>query len=309
MPMFRRALIATALLAAPPCLAQAAAAPATAPCLVRVNAAPSAWLIQGYDPFGGTAAEATFGATFTNDGEGECRFRPIFQLDQPPFGLRKDNGSSGNGKPINYALLSMWDSQDVTPRAGRSQRMPSQRELVLRPHEARTLLYKLVADPDDVREAGDFTQNVTLEAQDSQYRSLGGARLVLGLNILPSARIGLTGAYATANGHAVVDLGELRTGLAPVPLQLRVNSTSSYELNVTSANAGRLRLGSTDWYVPYDIAIGHDAVNLTTGSVISAPKANNVRRDSLPIKFIIGDTAGRRAGTYSDTISISVTAR
>ena len=32
-----------------------------------------------------------------------------------------------------------------------------------------------------------------------------------------------------------------------------------------------------------------------------------LRRDSLPLAFLIGDVSDRRAGTYSDVISISVT--
>src|SRR3546814_16729847 len=58
-------------------------------------------------------------------------------------------------------------------------------------------------------------------------------------------------------------------GVAPVPLQLRVASTGSYDLNVTSANSGRLRLGSSDWYVPYSLAIGGNSVNLTGVRTIS----------------------------------------
>ncbi|MBD3745599.1 hypothetical protein CPA46_07210 [Sphingopyxis terrae subsp. ummariensis] len=112
-----------------------------------------------------------------------------------------------------------------------------------------------------------------------------------------------------SDGHAVVDLGELRTGVAPVPLQLRVSSTGQYDLQVTSANSGKLRLGASDWTVPYSIAVGGTAVNLAGTSRLSGPTGNGYRRDSLPIQFIIGDVSDRRAGTYSDVISISVTAR
>lgn len=276
----------------------------SAECVIRANASPASWIIQGYDPFGGSSAEGTFGVTFVNDGSAECRFTPVFELRQPPFGLSK-----GTGKPIRYALLNLSDTQDVTPRAGRSNRLSSNREMKLRPNESRSMLYKLVADPDDVRDAGTFTQDVTLEAQDSSFRSLGGTSLVLGLTVLPSARIGLAGAYAMNDGQAFVDLGELRQGVAPVPLQLRVNSTGEYDITVSSANSGRLRLGASDWFVPYTVAIGGNAVNLTGARTVSGPAASGLRRDSLPIQFVIGDVSDRRAGIYSDIVSISVTAR
>ena len=275
-----------------------------AECLVRINATPQSWLIQGYDPFDGAIPEGTFGITFVNEGTGECRFSPVFELVQPPFGLSK-----GSGKRIGYALLNLTDTQDVTPRAGRTQRNPSQRMLTLGASGSRTLLYKLVADADDVKDSGIFTQDVTIEAQDDSFRSLGGARLVLGINVRPSARSGLAGAYTMSAGHAVVDRGELRPGVAPVPLQLRVSSTGSYDLNVTSANSGRLRLGSSDWYVPYSLSIGGNSVNLTGVRTISGQANGGLRREALPIQFLIGDTSDRRAGVYSDVVSISVTAR
>ena len=304
--MLRPTLFLAAALLAIPVYAQAPIAPDArgAECLIRANATPTSWLIQGYDPFDSATPEGTFGVTFVNEGTGECRFTPTFELVQPPFGLSK-----GTGKPIGYALLNLTDTQDVTPRAGRTQRNPSQRMLTLGANGSRTLLYKLVADPDDVRGAGTFTQDVTIEAQDSSFRSLGGARVVLGIDVLPSARLGLAGAYTMNDGHAVVDLGDLRPGVAPVPLQLRVASTGSYDLNVTSANSGRLRLGSSDWSVPYSLAIGGNSVNLTGARTISGASNDGLRREALPIQFLIGDTSDRRAGVYSDVVSISVTAR
>jgi len=298
---------------APIFLAAASAAMAQSPgeapdsggqCRVRVSAVPTAWMIQGYDPFGSGIPEATFSATFINDGDGECRFSPTFQLNEPPFGLSK-----GAGRPIRYALLNLTDTQDVTPRAGRTQRRVSRAEVALAPNEVRTVLYKLVADPDDITDAGTFTQDVTLEAEDETFRVMGGARLVLGINVLPSARIGLSGAFSMNDGQAVVDLGELRQGPAPVPLQLRVNSTGRYEIGITSANAGRLRLGSSEWLVPYSMAIGGQSVNLASANTISGTAGMGAQRDSLPIQFVIGDTSNRRAGVYSDVVSISVTAR
>lgn len=273
-------------------------------CQLRVTTNPASWMINGIDPFSEQIAEGTFSAMFINEGTADCRFTPAFELRQPPFGLSK-----GTGKPIGYALLNLSESQDVTPRAGRSQRNPSGREVLLRPAETRTILYKLVADLEDVRDSGTFTQDLTLEALDGQFRSLGGASVVVGMTVLPSARIGLTGAYSMNDGQAVVDLGELRQGIAPVPLQLRVSSTGEYDISVSSVNSGKLRLGASDWSIPYSVAIGGNSINLNGASVLAGPGGSGFKRDSLPIQFLIGDVSDKRAGTYSDVISISVTAR
>lgn len=302
--MLRSLSILAATTLATPVLAQMPVVP-TADCLVRVQASPSSWIIQGYDPFGGSSPEGTFGVTIVNEGGAECRFTPVFELRQPPFGL--SNG--GTGKPISYALLNLTDTQDVTPRAGVTNRLSPGREMVLKPNESRSLLYKLVANPEAVRNAGTFTQDVTLEAQDKSFRSLGGTPLVVGITVLPSARIGLAGAYTMNDGQAMVDLGELRGGIAPVPLQLKVSSTGEYDITVSSANSGRLRLGASQWVIPYTMAIGGNSINLSGARTVSGPASAGARRDSLPIQFVIGDIADKRAGKYSDVVSISVTAR
>jgi hypothetical protein len=301
--MFRSLLLfGVSLLAAQAHAQTPTAAPAQ--CQLRVTASPASWMINGIDPFSEQMAEGTFSAMFINDGTADCRFTPVFELRQPPFGLSK-----GTGKPIGYALLNLSESQDVTPRAGRSQRNPSGREVVLRPTETRTILYKLVADLDDIRDSGTFTQDLTLEALDGQFRSLGGAAVVIGMTVLPSARIGLAGAYSMNDGQAVVDLGELRQGVAPVPLQLRVSSTGEYDISVTSANSGKLRLGASDWSIPYTVAIGGNSLSLRGASTLAGPGGSGFKRDSLPIQFSIGDVSDKRAGTYSDVVSISITAR
>lgn len=273
-------------------------------CYIRINAAPSAWIIEGYDPFSGYAAEGTYSVVFLNDSTKECAFYPSFELTQPPFGL-----SRGTGQPIPYAILDLGEARDVTPRAGRTLRQPSARRIVLSANESKSVLYKLVAQPREGSDAGTFTQDLTIEAQDDNFRSLGGATLVVGLTIQPSARIGLAGAYSFRDGQAVVDLGALRPGPAPVPLHLRVNSTGAYEISVTSANSGHLRLGSSEWSIPYAIAIGDQRLNLSGPRTISSSSTSGHRRDSLPLNFVIGDVADKRAGYYSDTISIAVAAR
>lgn len=303
--MLRPFLTLIAASMAVPALAQTpAAAGQSTQCRVNVNPAPASWIIQGYDPFSGSIPEGTFGVTFVNDGGAECRFKPTFVLRQPPFGLSK-----GSEKPVRYALLNLTDTRDVTPRAGRSQPRLSQSELVLQAGESRSLMYKLVAEPNDVRGSGTFTQDVTLEAQDSSFRSLGGTSLVFGINVLPSARVGLTGAYTMNDGQAVVNLGELREGVAPVPLQLRVSSTGDYDIVVSSANSGQLRLGSSQWFIPYSVAIAGNAVNLTGARTVTGTTRSGLLRDSLPFQFVIGDVSNRRAGVYSDVVSVSITAR
>lgn len=303
--MLRPFLTLLAASVAVPALAQtSASAGQTTQCLVRVNPTPASWIIEGYDPFGDSIAEGTFSVTFVNEGGADCSFTPTFELSEQAFGLSK-----GTGKSIRYAVLNLSNPRDVTPRAGQSLPLSPQRELALRPGESRSLMYKLVAQPTDVQGSGTFTQNVTIQAQDGNFQSRGGAGLVLGINVLPSARVGLSGAFSMNDGQAVVNLGELREGVAPVPLHLQVSSTGDYDIVVSSANSGQLRLGSSQWFIPYSVAIAGNAVNLTGAQTVTGSTRSGLLRDSLPFQFVIGDVSNRRAGVYSDVVSVSITAR
>lgn len=299
-------LFATLLFAASSGAAQGQVDPPNAPadCRLRVTAVPTGWFIQNYDPFGAGSPEATFSVSFVNDGSSDCRFYPFFQIDQPPFGL-----TASTGKPVNYVILDITSGVDVTPRAGRTQSILSKPGFFLSPNETKTVTYKFAAEPNDINASGTFAQNVTLEAQGEAFAVYGAARIPLALNVLPSARIGLAGAYTLDKGRAMVDLGELREGPASVPLNLRVQSIGTYEISVSSGNAGRLRLGSTDWTVPYSITVGGRPVNLSASDTVAGQTRGIHAREHLPIEFFIGDVSKRRSGVYSDIISISVTAR
>lgn len=273
-------------------------------CRIRIITAPNSWIIEGFDPFANGVAEGSYSATFVNDGDAECRFTPIFELQQPPFGL-----SQNNGRTIPYAILNMTDPQDVTPRSGRSQSLSITQQMTLQPNEQRSILYKLIADRETLIVSGIFSQQVALIARSDDLRSLGGITILIGVNVLPSARIGLAGAYTLNDGQAVVNLGALKTGVAPVPLQLRVNSTGEYDITLTSANNGRLRQGASQWSVPYSMIVNGTNINLSGTVSVSGPSKFGARNDSLPIQFVIGDISQQQAGQYSDTISISITAR
>ena len=293
-----------------PQLASAQAPAAVSPdlpgstCRVAVTPSPPSWIITGYDPFSDDLAEATFNVTFTNQGSADCVFTPNFELAQPPFGMSK-----GTGRRVRYSILNLTEAQDVTPRALRSQRRSGMREMTLRPRETRSILYRLVVDSNGISSAGTFTQDLTIEAQDSSFRSFGGSPIVVGITVLPAARIGLAGAYAISDGQAMVDLGELRPGTAPVPLNLRVKSTGQYDISVSSANSGFLRLGNSNWTIPYEMVIGGKSLTLKGQETIAGNSGQGIRVDTLPMQFVIGDTSNRRAGRYSDVVSISISAK
>ncbi|MBX3561932.1 MAG: hypothetical protein KF780_08980 [Sphingomonas sp.] len=119
--------------------------------------------------------------------------------------------------------------------------------------------------------------------------------------------MGLSGAFEVYGGQVSVDLGRLEPGVAPVPLQLRVQSTRRYRISVQSLHNGNLRLGDSNWTVPYQVSVGDRTFTLTGGATEHLfGSGNGYRRESLPLSFIVGPTNERRAGSYSDVVSIAV---
>ncbi|MDQ8758004.1 hypothetical protein RCO27_17395 [Sphingosinicella sp. LHD-64] len=301
MMKFIHLLLAAAFAVLPAAVAGQSAAPPAA-CRLRIDAAASSWIIRGYDPFGNSAPSGTFELIFTNEGDRECTFYPIFSVDQEPFGLR-----ANNGRRVPYALADMYGNYDATPVAGRTQRRATRRSVVVAPRSQQVVQYGFTVAEDMISGDGLYDQRVQIEAEGTDGLPLSARQLVLGIDVLPSATLGLSGAYQVSNGQALVDLGELREGFAEVPLQLRVQSTRRYKLILESQNNGRLELPGTDWFVPYQMSLGGQSVALSSGrGELSGQNGQGLTRESLPIRFRIGDVSDQRAGTYSDVISVSV---
>ena len=278
--------------------------PSSAGCRIRITPSPTSWLIAGYDPFGVEEAQGTYSVTYVNDSDSVCTFTPSFEFREPPFGL-----SDGLETPLRYAIVDLSQARDVTPRGGRTFARDARGLMSLDPKETRTVLYRFVPDTRSLQRDGTFSQELTIEAIDQRFNTIGGTPLVVGLTVLPSARIGLSGAYTVSGGQATIDLGPLREGVAPVPLNLRLSSTGPYEIDVVSANSGRLRLGGSEWSIPYSLAIDGQTMNLSAAASFSNRPDTGLRRDTLPLRFVIGKIDNVRAGSYTDTLSISVRAR
>jgi len=281
--------------------AQAQAQGRASGCHLRIEAPVSNWVIHGYDPFGSTPASDEFELTFYNDGGAPCRVRPSFDTDQQPFGL-----DQGTDPRLPYTLLNRTSNEDVTPRSGRTLASPARPLVVVNPGASQTLRFGLVVATDDLRTDGRFSQNLRLTAEDEQGGVAASRQLTLGLDVKAAALIGLSGAFTRSEGRALVDLGALQEGVAKVPLTLYIQSTRGFTVSFESQNNGKLKLAGTDWAIPYGIVVGDRTLTLGGAASYNSSLGTDRARRSVPFRFAIGNVAQKRAGTYSDVITVSI---
>lgn len=301
MPLARFMLAAALALTANAASAQSQVQRTTAGCRLRIDSNGTNWIIQGYDPFSGNQSTATFDVLFLNDGNGECRFRPIFMTDAAAFGLQGDRG-----RRVGYTLVDTYGNYDATPLGGRTVTRITNRPVVIGPGAQQLVRYVLNVATNEIAGDGLFSQRLIMEADEVDGTPIASRQFVLGINVLPSATLGLAGAFRRNGSQADVDLGELVEGVAPVPLALRVQSTRGYRLGVQSLNGGKLRLGGTDWTVPYQLQIDGRTVPLGGDVSLAIGRDSGLRTDTLPLLFRVGNVDDHRAGLYSDVLTVSI---
>jgi len=271
-------------------------------CKLRIDPGPTNWLIQGFDIFDTTPAEATFDITYTNNGTANCAFVTNFNLAGEPFGL-----TGPQSDRATYALYDAFSHFDATPLTGETRVSVIRRQVTLAPGQQQIVVIRFTVVRSDLQHDGEYAQPAVIEADRTDGAELAGKQIVLGIQVAPSARLGLAGAFTMRGGQPVIDLGDLKEGPVNLPLDLKVDSTRRYDVSFVSQEGGRLRLQGTDWTIPYDVTLDGILVSLAGGTgkyVSSGPQ--QLQHDSLPLGFVIGDTRTRRAGTYSDILAITV---
>jgi hypothetical protein len=105
-----------------------------------------------------------------------------------------------------------------------------------------------------------------------------------------------------------INFGTLEQGKRE-SFDLIVVSNSSYRVQFTSQNGGRLKHQSNNSYIEYITQINGSQVSLSAPTVAvndSSNTANTGRR--FPINFTVGKVSDKAAGVYQDMITVTVTA-
>lgn len=282
-------------------LALAAFAPGAAQAACTLSIEPSQdQLIVRHNPLETDAVQGTVEVSIVNRGDSECVGTLGASLRGETFGFRSDNG----GLPILYQLVDEKSRNDITPRAGRNLQRQGGRAIRLMPGERSLEILSVAALPDGSLSQGRYVQSLDLNILGGDGMPLASRPLTLGIDIIPAALIGIKGQLGRAR---TVNLGELEKGPKDLPVTLYVLSTGGYRVSVSSENNGRLKHRDAQWFVDYRLTLGRHALDLSSPDgfeIIS----NRARFDNYPVKIEIGETAGKRAGGYTDTVTFTVAA-
>lgn len=271
-------------------------------CRLVVESGQDQWIVS-YDPFVDATAERQFDMTVVNQGGAACVGVVGLDLRGESYGLSRN----GMGERLQYAVVDERASADITPRTGETVRRPGGRPVTLPPGDRAVMRFSVVLNTAEVPSAGFYTQTAVLTFEHPNGTPLAERPVTIGTRIAPAAMIGLKGEFRRSQGVATIDLGSLSEGARPLNTTLYVLSTSGYSVSVSSANSGRLRQGSTDWYVPYTLRIGDQTVDLASNRSLDVI-SDRARFDDYPLGVSVGPVAGVRAGEYTDTVRFTVAA-
>ena len=279
-------------------------APATAHAACMVSIEPSQdQLIIRHNPLEAGAAEGTIEVSVVNRGDSECLGTLGASLRGEQFGFRSDSGA----QIIPYQLIDEKSRNDITPRAGRNIQRLGGRTVRLMPGERSIEMISIEALPESSTSQGLYTQSLDLNMMSNDGNILGTRPLTLGIDIVAAALIGVKGQLGRARGVPSLDLGNLEPGPRDLPLTLYVVSTGGYRVSVASENQGRLKLVGAPWFIDYRLQLGRYDLNLRSADSFEII-SSRARFDNYPVKIEIGETADKRAGSYSDTITFTVAA-
>jgi hypothetical protein len=271
-------------------------------CELVIEGSPTEWVIN-HNPLTDTQATRQFDLSVVNRGEGPCTAVVSVDLRGEPFGL----SHSGAPERLPYVLVEESGPTDLTPRAGESRRAVETRPVNLGPGERALLRFSLSINTGEALAAGLYSQTAYIQIDHPNGAPWTERPVTLGVRVASAALMGLKGEFTRVGGVATINLGQLSEGSRPLNTSLYVLSTSGYAVSVSSANGGRLRQGSSEWYIPYRLAVGDRPIDLSAPGRIEVV-STRPRFDDYPLAVSIGSVAGRRAGDYSDVVTFTIAA-
>lgn len=159
------------------------------------------------------------------------------------------------------------------------------------------------------RRAGDYA-NTFVARIFANGRPMLDADFQLSVRVAPQAGLHVAGNGEGQLGRStVMNFGKLETGETLSAL-MAVRANGAYNLTVASENNGQMRhvsLTGENTAVPYTAWLDGQQLTLQGGTDARNYSTQNDGKNMSNIRIQIGDTRGRMAGQYRDTLRVTVT--
>lgn len=293
-----------------PILAAAAAlawlAPGVAQACDVVVVPTSSSLHLQYDPFAFTRTAGRL-LVDVESRESEPCSAELMLLDASRKSIAEtDIGGSG----VRVMLSAGAGDAALVPTAA-----PGVWRVTLEPGRRTKLSIDAVVVREAVATAGDHVTELLLEMRGAQASAARTAPIPIRLllSAAPRAQMNIVGANATfGQGTRItqVDFGEMVTGaVRRVFLQVRANTSA--RLTIVSANRGRLLRADAsagEVGVPYGALLFDQPVDLTRSWETMTEPPKSIAGASIPFDLVLGPVGSRAAGTYSDVLTLELSA-
>jgi hypothetical protein len=256
-------------------------------------------MLDDYDPFAAVDRVTVLNLDIRNTGAQDCQYKAYF-IRAPEFGAFGSN--------IEYALNDGSGSGLLVPSELALETANFLVSSPLAPSVAGQLDYAASVPRGQYSGPGEFDDTVTVILTQADHSiELDRMTLRLRMRVKSVLDISLLGGGIGAE----VDFGELAAGQSRT-LVLQAYSNEEYRLSLVSENNGALKHSDApqpdhlDWSVPYLLSVdGAPAALDSGGYVVPGGEGSKTGRPHQMI-FTILDASNKRAGFYSDTLTVRI---
>lgn len=162
--------------------------------------------------------------------------------------------------------------------------------------------------------AGNFADQLLVTLYDQQGVARDRATVNVAISIPAAVAVRLAGAIVDGGDITRIDLGNLsaKTESRSTPFVARVLSTSPYSISLQSENTGFLKRTDGNELIHYDLYFAGRKVNFAEASSYTSmshtPASGDVNGMLIVVPAALGSTKPYEAGSYSDRITILVSA-
>ncbi|AGH96178.1 spore coat protein U domain-containing protein [Pseudobdellovibrio exovorus] len=247
-----------------------------------------------------------------DDNNTNCNFFVVFE-----------NG--GASSYVNRSLSSGGDEYPVQiyKDAGRTQIIKSLNEAsslsdtlsgtFSGSNDTTEVYYRPYIDPNTYLRFGQYSQNFVIKLYQGDLSSpnlQNTSSVTLSFNQSRKVDLSLVGTGAAFNPFSVsqsLNFGNLEEG-ATRSVDLVLGYNAGYKISVSSTNAGRIHNDQKSTTIPYTLTLNGSSVSLqpSPSMVLSASGVSPTGGQRIPIAVTIGNMTGAAAGTYTDTITFTV---